>query len=72
MRNKTMTKKPRTPPPEEDENVVWLSPNRHPKKMGWLMPDQRKKAWVEETFRNFRKALAPRKGRAKGGSEPND
>jgi hypothetical protein len=40
--------------------------------MGWLMPDQRKKAWVEETFRNFRKALAPRKGRAKGGSEPND
>ena len=72
MRNKTMTKNPRTSPPEEDANVLWLSAKRHPKEIGWLMPDQRKKAWVEETFQNFRKALTPRKGGAKGGAEPND
>ena len=68
-----MTKKPRTPPPEQDPNVLWLSAKRHPKEIGWLMPDQRKKAWVDETaFRRFKNAITPLKGGAKGGAEPSD
>ena len=34
------------------------------------MPDQRKKAWVDETsFRRFKNAITPPKGGAKGGAE---
>ena len=33
-----MTKKPRTSPPEEDANVLWLSAKRHPKEIGCHAP----------------------------------
>ena len=37
------------------------------------MPDQRKKAWVDETaFRRFKNVLTPLKGGAKGGAESGD
>ena len=53
-------------PPQQDPNVLWLSAKRHPKEIGWLMPDQRKKAWVDETsFRRFKNAITPHKGGAK-------
>ena len=72
MRNKTMTKNPQTPP-QQDPNVLWLSVKRHPKEIGWLVPDQRKKAWVDETsFRRFKNAITPLKGGVKGGAEPDD
>jgi hypothetical protein len=60
-------------PPQQDPNVLWLSAKRHPKEIGWLMPDQRKKAWVDETsFRRFKNAATPPKGGAKGGADPSD
>ena len=63
-----MTKNPQTPP-QQDPNVLWLSAKRHPKEIGWLMPDQRKKAWADETsFRRFKNAITP----PKGGAEPSD
>ena len=67
-----MTKTPLTPP-QQDPNVLWLSAKRHPKEIGWLMPDQRKKAWVDETsFRRFKNAITPPKDGAKGGAVPSD
>ena len=57
-----MTKDPPIPP-QQDPNVLWLSARRHPIEIGWLMPDQRKKAWVDETsFRRFKNAITSPKG----------
>ena len=67
-----MTKKPRTTPPEEDANVLWLSAKRHPKRTGSLPPDRRKKAWAEETAEDWDRRVAQPKGGVKGGAAPSD